>query len=555
MKKLTPVVALLLVASICIGASADNSRRELSRNLNVFNSLVKELNTFYVDTLDAKKAINTAIGAMLSELDPYTEYIPAEEQDDFRSMTTGEYGGIGSVIMQMNGNVYISEPTQGAPAALAGLRPGDMIITVDGDTVLGKTTADVSAKLKGQAGTNVKVMVKRPYVQDSILTFDIKRTKIQMPSVPYYGVYNGNIGYIALTSFTDKSPSEVKDALLALKANPEVKSIVLDLRGNGGGLLESAVSIINYFVPKGTQVLSRKGRDVMSEKIYKTTSRPIDTEIPLVVMIDGGTASAAEIVSGALQDLDRAVIVGNRSFGKGLVQTTRPLPYDGMLKVTTSKYYIPSGRLIQAIDYSHRNEDGSVSRIPDSLTTVFHTAAGRKVRDGGGITPDITISYPDYTRLTYNIVRDNWDFNFATKYAAEHSTIPSPADFRVTDSIYADFKAFIDPEKFNYDKVCETTLKQFRDIAKAEGYLNDSVAAQFDVLEKMLKHDLGHDLDFSRKDIEPFIAGEIISRYYYNKGEVENKLHYDNMMDTVVDILGNPAKYNSILAPEAAAKK
>lgn len=548
MKKLIPAVALLLVTSIAIGAAADNSRRELSRNLNIFNSLVKELNTFYVDTLDAKKAIGTAIDAMLSELDPYTEYIPEEEQEDFRSMTTGEYGGIGSVIMQMNGNVYISEPTEGAPAALAGLRPGDMIISVDGDTVLGKTTADVSTRLKGQAGTNVKVTVRRPHVQDSILTFDLTRSKIQMPSVPYYGVYNGNIGYIALTSFTEKSPAEVKEALLALKANPEVKSIVLDLRGNGGGLLESAVSIINFFVPKGTQVLSRKGRDVMSEKIYKTTSRPIDTDIPLVVMIDGGTASAAEIVSGALQDLDRGVIVGTRSFGKGLVQTTRPLPFNGMLKVTTSKYYIPSGRLIQAIDYSNRNADGSVSRIPDSLTTVFHTAAGREVRDGGGITPDVTVSYPDYTRLTYNIVRDNWDFNFATKYVAEHPDKPSPADFRITDTIYSEFKAFIDPERFNYDKVCETTLEQFREIAKNEGYLNDSVAAQFKVLEGMLRHDLGRDLDFNRKDIEPFIAGEIMNRYHYKKGETENRLHYDNMMDTVVDILGNESRYSSILA-------
>ncbi len=334
--------------------------------------------------------------------------MPRSEQEDFKTMTTGEFGGIGSYIVQRDGNVYISGPHKDSPAHKAGLRAGDLIIAIDGDTMLGKSHTFVSDRLKGTPGTDLTVKVKRPYVADSIIEVPMTRAKIKIASVPYYGVEKGDIGYIALNTYSESTADEVKKAVTGLTANPAVKALVLDLRGNVGGLVESAVKVVGNFVPKGTEVLRTKGKGVLNEKVYKTTSAPIAPEIPLVVLIDGETASSAEITAGALQDLDRAVIIGNRSYGKGLVQTTRDIPYEGMLKVTVAKYYIPSGRLIQAIDYSRRNPDGSVSRIPDSLTNTFTTAHGRVVRDGGGISPDIDVEYPSLSRLTYNIMSDFW---------------------------------------------------------------------------------------------------------------------------------------------------
>lgn len=552
MKKLTILVTALIVMSILTSAATRSKKSEISRNLDIFNALYKELQTFYVDSIDAEKSIDIAIGAMLNDIDPYTEYIPAKAQESFRSMTTGEYGGIGSYIMERNGNTYISEPYEGSPANLAGLRPGDRIIMIDADSTVGWSSSKVSDKLKGQQGTTVKVTVNRPWVKDSILSFDIVRRKIQIPSVPYWGIIKGDIGYISLNSFTEKSYNEVRDALQELIKNKGAKSIVLDLRGNGGGLLESAVQILGLFLPKGTPVLTTKGKGALTEKTYKTTVTPVDTKIPLAVLIDGSTASSAEIVSGALQDLDRAVIVGNRSFGKGLVQSTRQLPYDGMLKVTIAKYYIPSGRLIQAIDYSHRNPDGSVARIPDSLTNVFKTAHGREVRDGGGITPDIKVEYPDVTRLTFNVVRDHWAFDFANKYFAENPTIASPEEFVIDDTIYTRFKNFIDPSRFNYDKVCETALDQLKQIATTEGYMNDSVKAQFDVLSSLLKHNLDKDLDTNREAITPYLAGEIINRYYYNRGGIIYSLRDDATIDSAATVLTTP-KYKEILS--SASKK
>lgn len=552
MKKLTILVTALIVVSILTSAATRSKKSEISRNLDIFNALYKELQTFYVDSIDAEKSIDIAIGAMLNDIDPYTEYIPAKAQESFRSMTTGEYGGIGSYIMERNGNTYISEPYEGSPANLAGLRPGDRIIMIDADSTAGWNSSKVSDKLKGQQGTTVKVTVNRPWVKDSILSFDIVRRKIQIPSVPYRGIVKGDIGYISLSSFTDKSYNEVRDALQDLIKNKGAKSIVLDLRGNGGGLLESAVQILGLFLPKGTPVLTTKGKGALTEKTYKTTVAPIDTKIPLAVLIDGSTASSAEIVSGALQDLDRAVIVGNRSFGKGLVQSTRQLPYDGMLKVTIAKYYIPSGRLIQAIDYSHRNPDGSVARIPDSLTNVFKTAHGREVRDGGGITPDIKVEYPDVTRLTFNVVRDHWAFDFANKYFAENPTIASPEEFVIDDTIYTQFKNFIDPSRFNYDKVCETALDQLKQIATTEGYMNDSVKAQFEILSSLLKHNLDKDLDTNREAITPYLANEIINRYYHNRGGIIYSLRDDATIDSAAAVLTTP-KYNEILS--SASKK
>ncbi len=546
------LLAALALPSVVVSAGdkdKESNEAAIARNLTIFNSLYKELAVNYVDTIDPDKAINTAVGAMLSQLDPYTEYIKAEDREDFMMVSTGEYGGIGSVIQQTKGGVVISEPYEGSPAALAGLKAGDKIVMIDGDSTAGWTTSKVSERLKGQANTNVKVTVKRPYAADSILTFDITRRKIQIPSVPYYDVMDNGAGYIVLTTFNENSPEEVKNALVEIKKNPSVKYVVLDLRGNGGGILESAVKIVNLFVPKNTEVLRTKGRVKQNEKIYKTTQKPVDEKIPLVVLIDGGTASAAEITAGALQDLDRAVVVGSRSFGKGLVQSTRSLPYDNMLKLTIAKYYIPSGRLIQAIDYSHRNPDGSVGRIPDSLTTVFHTAGGREVRDGGGITPDISVDWGKINRLTYNIIRDNWAFDFATKFVAGHKTIAPAKEFVITDSVFADFKRFIDPEKFNYDKVCESGLEQLRETAETEGYMNDSTKAAFDALAKLLHHNLEQDLDHNRKSIEEILMPEILKRYYYQKGIVIAGLKSDEAMDTVAEMFAKPGEYEKILHP------
>lgn len=551
------VGAVAFVAALALSAIAAtrSNKAEITRNLDIFNSLYKELQTNYVDSIDAEKSINTAIAAMLNDIDPYTEYFPASQQEDITMMTSGEYAGIGSVILEKPGKgVFISEPYEGSPAQKAGLRPGDHIIMVDNDTVTTWHSSQVSGKLKGQAGTQVKVTVNRPYAADSILTFDITREKIQLPAVPYYGVVRDNIGYINLTSFTDKAATDVRNALIELKKDPRVKSIVLDLRGNRGGLLEAAVKIVGLFVPKNTEVLRTRGKGLLNEKVYKTTSAPVDTQIPLAVFIDGGSASSSEITAGALQDLDRAVIIGNRSFGKGLVQSTRPLPYDGVLKVTIAKYYIPSGRLIQAIDYSHRNPDGSVARIPDSLTNVFKTVHGREVRDGGGITPDIDIDYGEANRLTYNIVSDNWAFDYATRYAAQHPEIAPAEEWQITDSIFNDFKQFIDPEKFNYDKVCEQMLESLKKAAEIEGYMNDSTRKEFTVLEGLLKHNLGHDLDNNRKDIEEILASEIIRRYYYQKGQVIEALKRDATLDSAVVVLNDKARYKQILSPAAKAK-
>lgn len=550
MRKL-PVILLVISAAALIAVGATrSSKSDISRNLDTFASIYKALQTSYVDTIDADKSMNTAISAMLNEIDPYTEYIPESEQDEFLTISTGEYGGIGAYIMQRpEGGVQVTEPRDGTPSQKAGLRPGDMFLVINGDSVTNSDSKTVSNMLRGQAGTDVKVTVKRPYVTDSILDFTITRSKIDINPVPYYGVERGDIGYIQLTTFNDKTYEKTRDALKALKSNPAVKSIVLDLRGNGGGLLESAVQVVSLFVPKGTEVLRTRGKGLQNERIYKTPYQPVDTDIPLAVLVNSGSASSAEIVTGALQDLDRAVIVGDRSFGKGLVQSTRQLPYNGLLKVTIAKYYIPSGRLIQAIDYSHRNADGSVGRIPDSLTTVWHTRAGREVRDGGGITPDLKVELPEGNRLLYNIIRDNWSFDFANRYAATHATIPPAEQFEVTDTIFNEFKAFINPDKFKYDRTTDLIMEQLEKAVKTEGYLDTAVQAQMDTLKNLLRHDLNHDLDLNRKAISQYLAGEIVERYYSERGGIIQALKTDIELDSAAAVLHSPERYRSILAP------
>ena len=519
------------------------------------------MNTFYVDTIDAQKTIENAINAMLEDIDPYTEYIPAKETDEFMTMSTGEYGGIGSYLMErtIDGRkgVYISGPYEGSPAARAGLRSGDRIIMIDGDSTTSWTSDKVSKRLKGQANTHLTVTVVRPYDEDSVKTFSFNRETISVNPVPYYGVTRDNIGYIDLTTFNEKSAQQVREALIELKKDPRVKNIVLDLRSNGGGIVEGAIQIVGCFVPKGTQVLQMRGRDKSSERTYKTTVDPVDTEIPLAVLIDGGSASASEITAGALQDLDRAVIIGMRSFGKGLVQSTRSLPYDGMLKVTIAKYYIPSGRLIQEVDYGNRNEDGTYKKTTtDSTARVFYTAHGRKVREGGGIEPDLKVEPRELKRIVYNIMRDHWDFDFATKYVAEHGQdIPDPADFQVTDEIFNEFKSFINPQKFEYDKVCEQQLSTLRKTATAEGYMNDSTAAQFDRLEAMLKHDLDHDLDLHRRDIAYLIGQEIMDRLYYQRGQVQNSIKDDEYLDAAKKMFDTPNEFARLLNLKAKPTK
>lgn len=541
-----------IAATALTDAATRSSKSDISRNVDIFTSIYKTLQTNYVDTIDADKSMNTAIAAMLDEIDPYTEYIPESAQDNFLTISTGEYGGIGAYIQERPGKgVIVSEPRKGTPSQLSGLKPGDLFLTIDGDTVTNAHSDEVSKKLRGQAGTTVKVTVKRPWTDDSILSFEITREKIEIDPVPYYGVHHGNIGYIQLTTFNEKSYDKTREALMALKENPAVESIVLDMRGNGGGLLESAVKIVGLFVPKGTEVVRTRGRGLLNEKVYKTTVNPVDTKIPLAVIVNGLSASSAEIVTGALQDLDRAVIVGERSYGKGLVQSTRQIPYNGLLKITTAKYYIPSGRLIQAIDYSRRNEDGSVARIPDSLTTVWHTLGGREVRDGGGITPDVNVEYPDVNRLVFNVVRDNWSFDFANKYAAEHDTVARPEDFVITDSIYADFKRFVDPDKFKYDRTTDMILEQLEKAVKTEGYLNDQVQAQLDTLKSTLHHDLQRDLDFNRQIISQYLASDILERYYYDRGSIIETLKHDQALDSAAVVLHNPERYKSILQPKA----
>ncbi len=545
-------IAFVIIATfnMAVSVAAPSNKKDVARNLEIFTQIYKTLNSMYVDTIDADKSITTAINAMLNQIDPYTEYISEEEREEFLSMSTGEFGGIGAYIGQNKAKeTFVSEPQEGTPSDKAGLKAGDVFLTVDGDSVRTLGSDKVRNKLRGQAGTKLKVTVRRTLAEgDTILPFEITRAKIDMNAMPYYGVVRDTIGYIQLTTFNEKSYPEVKKAVTALIADPRVKGLVLDLRSNGGGLLESAVNIVSLFVPKGTEVLRTRGRAVTNEKIYRTTSSPVALDIPLAVLIDEGSASSSEIVTGALQDLDRAVIIGERSYGKGLVQSTYPLSYHSILKVTTQRYYIPSGRLIQAIDYSHRNPDGSVARTPDSLTNVFYTKAGREVRDGGGITPDLKMEYPEVSRLAINIVLGNHHFDFATKYAATHPEIASPEEFVMTDEIYNEFKQSIDPTAIQYDKVCESILDELEKAAKREGYLDEGVEKQIADLRESLRHDLDKDLDTQREQICEYLAPELLRRYYYNRGAIIYNLRFDPEITRAAQLFGNPEEYKSILS-------
>lgn len=548
---LIPIIAITAVAG-AMTAETRSSKTDISRGLDIFSSLFREVQLNYVDTLDAKKAINTAITYMLDEIDPYTEYYSSDDTEDLAQLSTGEYGGVGSVINKgRDGRVRFSEPYENTPSWKAGVRAGDVILQIDTTQITPSfTVAKVSELLRGTAGTSLQVKVMRPFAADSIRTFTIEREKIHNPEVPYYGTTgpDGKVGYITLNSFTEKAPQAVADALRDLMDNHAITSLVLDLQGNPGGLLESAVEIVGLFVDKGTEVVRTRGRDPHHERIYKTTRKPAAPNLPLAVLINGGSASSAEIVAGSLQDLDRAVIVGERSYGKGLVQSSRPLPYDGAVKLTVAKYYIPSGRLIQAIDYSRRNPDGSVARTPDSLTTAYRTIHGREVRDGGGITPDVKVDPMKSNRLLYTVQAEGWDIDFANKFTASHPTIGNPEEFTVTDTIFAEFKEFLTPSEFKYDKAYEAFLKTLRESLESEGYLTDTVRSHVDGLEALLKRDLAEDLDLNRKALSMILTDAIVPRYGFRRAAIAAALPFNEPLQRALHILSAPDSVKTILS-------
>lgn len=543
------VVALVLITlsvGFFVGFKVDRHNFEVTKNLDIFNSLYKELDLFYVDTISVEKTVNAGIKAMLASLDPYTNYFPESEQEQFAMMTTGEYGGVGAIIMQRDSSVCISELYEGMPAQLAGLKPGDKLIRIDDIDLKGKTSSQVSELLKGQANTKFTLMVEREG-ETAPMSKEITRMKIALPAVTYFGSLRDSVGYIFLSSFTEKSAKEVKLALLELKKDPKVTSLILDLRNNPGGIMEEAIEIVNFFVPKGKVVLTTKGRLKQWDKIYKTTQEPIDVKMPLAVLINGESASASEIVAGALQDMDRAVIVGDRSYGKGLVQTTRNLPYNGTLKVTIAKYYIPSGRLIQAIDYGQKNADGSAGRIiPDSLTTEFKTANGRLVRDGGGVKPDFVVKHERRANISYYLFMDNIIFDYATRYQKQHAILPLVNDFSLSDADYEAFKALVKARDFKYDKQSEKMLSNLKEVAKFEGYL-DNASEEFKALEAKLTHNLDRDLDFFKPEIKDLIQIELARRYYYQKGEIMESLKTDEDVKQAIAVLRNPVLYEKTL--------
>ena len=544
------LAAVLVAVAFFSFKSGDDRNFQIAKNLDTFNSIVKELDMFYVDTLDPNKTVREGIDYMLSSLDPYTEYYPEDDQAELQQMLNASFGGIGSLITynQKLKRSMIAEPFERTPAAKVGLKAGDILMEIDGKDLAGKNNQEVSQMLRGAVGTSFKLKVERPDEKGGTrpLEFDIVRQTIQTPMIPYDTIFNKNVGYINLSTFSGTPSKDFKKTFLKLKKEG-ITSLVIDLRGNGGGRLEEAVEIANFFLPRGKVIVTTKGKTKQASNTYKTLREPLDLDIPITVLVNGATASASEILSGAFQDFDRAVIVGSRTFGKGLVQTTRPLPYGGVMKLTTSKYYIPSGRCVQAIDYKHRNEDGSVGTIPDSLTTVFHTAAGREVRDGGGVMPDIEVKQEKLPNILFYLVRDNLIFDYATQYCLKHPSIPSPQEFKVTDADYNDFKAMVKKADFKYDQQSEKIMKTLKEAAKFEGYL-DEASEEIKALEKKLTHNLDRDLDYFSKDIRSMIADEIIKRYYYTRGGIIQQLKDDDGLQAALKILADPVKYKETLS-------
>lgn len=522
-----------------------NKDMELVKNLDIYYTLFRELNMFYVDETDPEQLVTTSINSMLSSLDPYTTYIPESDMDDFKFQTTGEYGGIGSLIRRSGRQVLIAEPYDGFPAAKVGIRAGDIILEVDGKPTLDLPIESVSDKLKGKPGTELKLKVER-YGEEDPLDYTLVREKISIRNVPFYGMLDSGTGYIRLSNFTTGAAREVEKAYKSLKSNDDLNSIVLDLRSNPGGLLIEAVRICNLFVDKGELIVNTRGKMKEWDSEYVTSEEPLDTDIPLVVLINRGSASASEIVAGALQDLDRAVIVGQRTFGKGLVQTSRPLKYNAQLKVTTAKYYIPSGRCIQALDYSNRNEDGSVGVVPDSLISEYKTKNGRLVYDGGGIQPDFEVVSEILSQITMHLYTQSLFFNYATRYRNTNDEIASPATYTLSDEEYDSFKAFIKEDTFAYKTSSEKAFEDLIKTAKREKYY-EHAEEEFDSLKEKLAHNNLKDLETFETEIRQILLEEIVNRYYYQAGRIEAQLQQDTQLDKAREILQEPAMVKEVL--------
>lgn len=523
----------------------------VAKNMDVFTSIYKNLDMMYVDTLDADEVIGNGINAMLRSLDPYTEYYPESEVKELKNMLTGKYAGIGSVVRYnyQLGYTVINEPYEGMPAQEAGLKKGDIILSINDSTMKGKEVSYVSDRLRGEPGTSFILKVKRPST-GKVMKVKLTRRTIQMPFLPYYGLLDGGIGYINFNSFTDQCAKDVRRAFIDLKKQG-AKKLVFDLRNNGGGSVSEAVSIVNMFLPKDKVVLTMKGKLQRANNEYKTTVEPIDTLMPIVVLVSENTASAAEILSGSLQDYDRAIILGTRTYGKGLVQATMDLPYNGQMKLTTSKYYIPSGRCVQALNYKHA-KGGYVEHVPDSLTKVFYTAGGREVRDGGGVKPDVEVKPDSLPNIAYYLAgaRDSNELmlNYEVDYIAKHPTIAPAKDFALTDADYEEFKARVLKADFKYDRETEKYLKDLMKLARFEGYYDDA-KPEFDALAKKLSHNVAKDLDYNKQYIKRLLENDIVAAYYYQGGAIRNSLRYDKQVKEAVRLLNTPEEYKKLLSP------
>lgn len=529
------VIAAAVVAAVLFsgtGAEGQSKSFRLGQWVEIQNSVLKELNRSYVDSLPLDRIMRTGINAMLENLDPYTVYIPEEENENLQMMLSKTYGGIGAIIFkEKEANVVINEPYYGSPAWKNGLVCGDEIIAIDGQPTKGLEAAESSDRMKGKPGTTVKFTVKKVRTGDTV-DVDILRERIHIPDVEYVGMIDDTTGYIYQSGFTDKVSDEIRTGYYELKKQG-MKRLVLDLRGNGGGLMNEAINIVSLFVPKGSLVVSSKGSDPASLREYRTSSEPVDTLIPLIILVDSGSASSSEIVAGAIQDLDRGTVMGKRTFGKGLVQTVRPVAYNGQLKVTTAKYYTPSGRCVQAIDYSHRNEDGSVGHIPDSLTHEFRTAGGRTVRDGGGITPDVEIDAPSYSRLVYSLILNGVIDRFVLQYVREHESIAPLEEFRLSDEDFESFVTFAKDMEFDYRSSAETLFDQMKEELEADG-LAEGMAEELAAMEKAVKMDKESFIRLKKEEIVPFIEEELAVRYYYQEAGIKVRLRYDDQLKTAL---------------------
>ncbi|MGZ4054246.1 MAG: S41 family peptidase [Bacteroidia bacterium] len=546
-------IAVAISGYAIISYSFVDSYFEVSKNLDIFATLFRELNIYYVDETNPGELMKKGIDNMLESLDPYTNFIPESEIEDYRYMTTGSYGGIGALVRQMGDYVVISEPYEGFPAQKADVRAGDRILKVNDIDVKGKKTDDISKYLKGQASTTIKLLLEREGEKKPIEKV-INREEIKIKSVSYSGMISKNVGYVKLTGFTENAAGEVKDALLELKKNPDLKSIVFDLRGNPGGLLKEAIDIVNLFEDKGTEIVSTRGKVKDWDKTYKAANTPVDLTIPMVVLVDRGSASASEIVSGSLQDLDRGVVIGQRSYGKGLVQQTRPLSYNAQLKVTVAKYYTPSGRCIQALDYSHRNEDGSVDKVPDSLISAFKTKNGRIVYDGGGIEPDVVIEAQKFSSILGSLITKNLIFDYATKYRIAHETIAPAKDFKLTDAEYDNFVAFLSDKEYDYTTKTEKALEDFKNDAKADKSI-DLIGTDIEALKAKIAHNKKDDLVKYKPEIKQYLEEEIASRYYFQNGRLEASLKDDKELTEAFAVLADPERYNKILTTIVKSEK